>query len=1008
MKKVYVMGVGSFLLIVLLFTSTLLTFVTPTSSLVIDESKDFAKRLPRISPSIEEKIKERAEPILKTIEEIKTGANYVKGERIIVFKPTLTREKADEIVRKVKPLSVKDVAILGRKGEEKIVKLLKFEDEEKAKQAEVELKKNQNVLYVARNFKVKAPPIRHEAFRGKPEVSPKAPTADPFRSYQWYLFKTKEDLAPIASTAPTVAVIDTGVQYDHEELIGKVILGYDYVDGDYDPYDEYGHGTAVAGIIAAKVNNAKGIAGISPRSMIYAIRVLDENGEGTFDDVMSGLIEACSVDSVKIINLSLGGYVDYESDEYLTFEDIIDWCVDQGKIVVSAAGNEDNLITYYYDDPFTPYYDLVPVPAAIPSSFTVAATDETDARTYFSNYGTNTLNYVDIAAPGFRILTLGIYNAYYVWYGGTSFSAPIVAAAAARVWGKNPTWNNLQVMDQLVFTGRLLGPEKGFPKPVPRVDIARALGITLTGIQGQIIDAENSDWFYDTLGGAKVKATTIKYAFSNNGGFYTITGLAPGTYTLTVTKKGYVTQTRTVTVTAGQITEDVDFYMAKVKPTTYLTVVTTWNQYNPGWIEWAVSSQWCNYFGEICALEHPDFPRVEDVAGRDMDINLHVLPDDVRIHPFLNLGDLDNPPYAKIVVDSLYDVERPVDTLVYRPLSGKTYNFGVQMPPSAHWGKLVGSGAVTRIFKGSSVTSTISSATATGTADFWWHVYKQSGTGSPSTVNKRVPIFGFKPASGATIILVDDDGSGALGWPDYSEWFTAALTDAGYSFAYWDVFEAGPPSPGDLAPYAITIWFTGDDASTTLTRYERSTLSSYLGAGKKLFITGQEIGWYLNEFVMYSYWAPSFDAILWYNNFLKADYLFDDITSEQDDDDYYGVLALAGVPNDPVSDPVGPPDGNEMMLVIWDGDGADNQYFADGILPIGGSTAIFNYLDEEGDLFTLGGDPIAGGIRFPSAMPAPSTPYRLVYLSFGFEAISDAGTRAQLIDEIITFLNTGS
>jgi hypothetical protein len=97
-----------------------------------------------------------------------------------------------------------------------------------------------------------------------------------------------------------------------------------------------------------------------------------------------------------------------------------------------------------------------------------------------------------------------------------------------------------------------------------------------------------------------------------------------------------------------------------------------------------------------------------------------------------------------------------------------------------------------------------------------------------------------------------------------------------------------------------------------------------------------------------------------------------------------------------------------MMLAISDGDGADNQYFADGILPVGGSTAIFNYLDEEGGLFTLDGVPIAGGIRFPSPVPAPSTPYRLVYLSFGFEAISDAGTRAELIDEIIKFLNTGS
>ncbi|MCS7132760.1 MAG: hypothetical protein N3F65_03540 [Nitrososphaeria archaeon] len=69
---------------------------------------------------------------------------------------------------------------------------------------------------------------------------------------------------------------------------------------------------------------------------------------------------------------------------------------------------------------------------------------------------------------------------------------------------------------------------------------------------------------------------------------------------------------------------------------------------------------------------------------------------------------------------------------------------------------------------------------------------------------------------------------------------------------------------------------------------------------------------------------------------------------------------MAGVPGDLISDPLGPPEGNEVMLIIFGGDGADNQDYADGIFTIGGSTAIFNYLDEEGDLFTLWGEPISG------------------------------------------------
>jgi thermitase len=255
----------------------------PSITLSSDEGKDKVSELP---PALKEKI----DYLLQQIEEIKAGDNYIKGERIVVFKPVVTKDKIDGIIAKVNPVSVKDVAKFGERGAEKVIKLLKFDSEDKAKQAESDLKSDPNVLYVVKNFKVKVPPIKHEQFKGKAEINPMAPTADPFRSYQWYLFKTKEQFAPFAPTAPMVAVIDTGVQYDHPELFGRVVLGYDYVDDDYYPYDENGHGTAVAGIIGAKVNNGIGIAGISPRSMIYAIRVLDESGSGEFADILAGTL----------------------------------------------------------------------------------------------------------------------------------------------------------------------------------------------------------------------------------------------------------------------------------------------------------------------------------------------------------------------------------------------------------------------------------------------------------------------------------------------------------------------------------------------------------------------------------------------------------------------------------------------------------------------------------------------------------------------------------------------
>jgi thermitase len=966
------------------------------------KSGDKEKVLEELLEQLPPRLREVIDSLLKEVEEIKSGDNYVKGERIVVFKPTTTKEKINDIVTKVGALSVKDVGKFGRGDQSKTIKLLKFKSEDEAKQAELDLKKDPNVLYVAKNVKFKAPPVKREPFKGQGEVDPKAPTADPFRSYQWYLFKTKEQFAPLTSTAPMVAVIDTGVQYNHPELKGKVTLGHDYVDDDDDPCDENGHGTAVAGVIGAKANNGIGIAGVSPRSMIYAIRVLDKYGSGTLDDVIAGILEAAENDDVKVINLSLGGYVYYLSDEYNLTKEVIDYAVlEKGKVVVSAAGNEANIVSYLFDNSTTPYYDVVPVPAAVPSSFTVAATDEVDARTWFSNYGTSTLNYVDIAAPGFRILSLYL-EGYGVWYGGTSFAAPIVSGAVARVWAQNSSLSNTEVMKKLVDTGRSLGADKGFPIPVKRVDIAKALGVTITGIQGQIIDAENPDYFYDTLGGVKVSVSgpTKKYTFSNNGGFFTITGLSPGTYTVTVSKSGFVTQSVKVTVTSGSVTEDVNFYMVKVKPPEYLTVVTTWKIADQGAYEW--------FFNFIWGLEHPDLPQWQDTAGREMNANLRILPDNIRLHPYWNRGKIDGYPYAQIVVDSLW-VERPVETVVYKPMSGKTYEYGLGMSPYDFcWGKVVGSGAITMVFQSNIIMRTIDSGASTGTADFWWYVFKQVGTGGVTVVNKRQPMFGVvTPSPLPSIILVDDDAS--PWFHDYSYWFKSALSDAGYSFAYWNVFEAGPPSAGDLSPYSTIIWFTGDDFVTVLTNYERSTLDRYLSSsGKGLFITGQDVGFYLNAWAMYSFYAPSQDAISWYNNRLKAKFVFDDITEVKDDYDYYGVLALKGIDGDPISDPYGSPEGNEMMLAISDGDGADNQLWADGIVPTGDSAPIFYYLDEEGNTFVYNGVPIAGGVRFPSQVPAPSTPYRLVYLSFGFEAISDAGTRAELMDEIVNFLRTGS
>src|SRR5690606_13443084 len=120
----------------------------------------------------------------------------------------------------------------------------------------------------------------------------------------------------------TVAVIDTGVCMNHEDLVGRVLdTGYDFVDDDNDPDDVFGHGCSVAGIIAANIDNGIGIAGFAPNSSILPVRVLGPNGSGSMADVAKGIVYAAD-NGADIINLSLGSFVGSQTEK-----DAVDYAV---------------------------------------------------------------------------------------------------------------------------------------------------------------------------------------------------------------------------------------------------------------------------------------------------------------------------------------------------------------------------------------------------------------------------------------------------------------------------------------------------------------------------------------------------------------------------------------------------------------------------------------------------------------------------------------------------------
>src|SRR5262249_10523641 len=144
-------------------------------------------------------------------------------------------------------------------------------------------------------------PIQTAALRSMALTYP----IDPSLYSQWGWAYVNADIVWPDTKSAMVAVVDTGVDALHPDLMGQVVNGFDFVNNDTVAADDNGHGTHVAGIIAAKVNDKNGIAGVS-RSKIYAVKVLDATGSGTLFDVAQGIRKAADYPSVKVINISLG------------------------------------------------------------------------------------------------------------------------------------------------------------------------------------------------------------------------------------------------------------------------------------------------------------------------------------------------------------------------------------------------------------------------------------------------------------------------------------------------------------------------------------------------------------------------------------------------------------------------------------------------------------------------------------------------------------------------------
>jgi thermitase len=251
-------------------------------------------------------------------------------------------------------------------------------------------------------------------------------------------------------SAVKIAVIDTGVN-GVGDLTGAVLPGYDFVNGDSDAADdfvyedgdihEYGHGTTVASLIAARANNGEGIAGACWSCEILPVKVLDSDGGGWDSTVASGISYAVS-HGAQVINLSLGG-----PGSSKVLADAVAWATFKGVLVVAAAGNENSNAKSYP----AAYNDVVAVGATAPCPNTEAdptCTTGTLERAWFSNYNTPTHKWVDVAAPG-SVTGMDSNGHYARGMQGTSFSAPIVSGIAGLIKTAHPNYTGWSLMNSI-------------------------------------------------------------------------------------------------------------------------------------------------------------------------------------------------------------------------------------------------------------------------------------------------------------------------------------------------------------------------------------------------------------------------------------------------------------------------------------------------------------------------------------------------------------------------------
>jgi len=380
------------------------------------------------------------------------STDFVPGEIVVKFKPGTGKKQKNDAIKDV----IGENAISADNVKEfKIVPgLLKISSNLDTQKAISILEKNPNVEYAEPDYILTADILPNDTsfnqLWGLNDVGDSSPNNDLNGPEAWDIYT--------GSAGLVIAIIDTGVDYNHPDLNDNMwknpgeipadgidndgngfvddIYGYDFCNNDANPFDDNSHGTHVAGTVCAEGNNDQGVVGVNWQCKLMALKFLCANGSGSTSNAIAAIQYANDM-GVKISNNSWGG----SGSSQALSDAIQNTALTNGHIFVAASGNSNN------NTDTSPHY---PSSYSLDNIISVASIDDNGAKSSFSNYGANT---VDLGAPGGSIYSTAPGNSY-SFKSGTSMATPHVTGVVALVYGYISQFNpniNYQSVIQTIY-----------------------------------------------------------------------------------------------------------------------------------------------------------------------------------------------------------------------------------------------------------------------------------------------------------------------------------------------------------------------------------------------------------------------------------------------------------------------------------------------------------------------------------------------------------------------------